>query len=92
MKIYGVGKTDKWLKDNVISRDDLESYYSEIYEKRFELRKSEGYEELEKLMENVEPGYGYSVFAQILTQTPNAWAKVLCMRKFNVNCIGKATS
>jgi len=58
--------TEKWLTEKNISRNDLAIHYSEIYDKRFELRRQDGFAYLEKKMEGIEPSCGYSVLAQIL--------------------------
>jgi tetratricopeptide (TPR) repeat protein len=62
----------QWADDNKIK--DLESgeaakYYSQIYDKRFEIDPQEGYGALENIMEGKEPSFGYSVLAQILANT-----------------------
>ena len=56
----------KWLKEKAINEDDLASHYSDIFDKRFEFSKKDGFAFLEKAMEGVEPSCGYSVLAQIL--------------------------
>lgn len=57
-----------------IGLKDLESteaakYYSQIYDKRFEIDHEEGYGYLEDIMEGKEPSFGYSVLSQILANT-----------------------
>ena len=67
--------TDKelkdWQKKKKISLLDLPSNYPEIYDKRFELDKREGFVFLESIIEGKEPSCGYSVLAQILDKSPH---------------------
>lgn len=56
----------KWREEKGIQEDDYASHYSEIFDKRFELSKKNGFAFLEQTMENKEPSCGYSVLAQIL--------------------------
>jgi len=56
----------KWREEKAIQEDDYASHYSEIFDKRFEFSKKDGFAFLEKIMENKEPSCGYSVLAQIL--------------------------
>ena len=44
-------------------------FYPFIYRRRFEKDKEMGYAFIEEIMEKAEPSYGYSVLAQIMTQT-----------------------
>lgn len=55
-----------WIKEKGILENDYASHYSEIFEKRFEFSKKDGFAFLENIMEGVEPSCGYSVLAQIL--------------------------
>jgi len=59
----------EWLKDKNINEDNLASSYTEIYTKRFEHNPKNGYETLQKLMENKEPSIGYTILSQILEGT-----------------------
>ncbi len=68
-KIYDEKEVKEWKVDKGIESEKEAEKYSEIYEKRFELDKKAGYRFLEKEMENKEPSFGYSVFAQILEKT-----------------------
>lgn len=43
--------------------------YGRIYRKRFEQDYGEGYAELEELMADIEPSFGYSVLAYVLAET-----------------------
>ena len=45
------------------------AFYPQIFERRFRDDQDEGYAYLEKVMENAEPSFGYSVLAQILVKT-----------------------
>src|SRR5262245_20503440 len=47
------------------------SFYSQIYQKRFEKDKDAGYAYLESYMDQAEPSFGYSVLAQIMAKTPH---------------------
>jgi len=60
---------NQWKSEKKILDDNLAEHYSEIYDKRFELDKKEGYAFLEQLMEGIDPSCGYSVLAQILATT-----------------------
>jgi hypothetical protein len=48
---------------------DTSSFYPWIYQRRFEDNRDEGYAFLEKVMDQAEPSYGYSVLAQIMADT-----------------------
>lgn len=65
-----IDETDwnNWVQQKNIDQDNLESYYSKLFDKRFELSKKDGFAFLEKTMEGKEPSCGYSVLAQILAQ------------------------
>lgn len=56
----------KWRDEKGISEENYASHYSEIFDKRFEFSKKDGFAFLQKTMENKEPSCGYSVLAQIL--------------------------
>lgn len=64
-------KLNAWKKEKEIADDDLASHYSNIFEKRYELNKEDGYAFLEQEMEGREPSCGYSVLAQIVSQHPH---------------------
>ncbi|MFC1492727.1 tetratricopeptide repeat protein [candidate division KSB1 bacterium] len=57
---------EEWKKTESISENDPASNYSEIYRKRFEDRKEDGYGYLDKIMDGIEPSCGYSILAKIL--------------------------
>lgn len=66
---YDQSTVQEWKdKINLIEGQEAEKY-SEIYAKRFEITPKEGYLFLEKIMESIEPSFGYSVLAQILGKT-----------------------
>jgi len=68
-KMLPVDQLKQWKSEKKILDDNLAEHYSEIYDKRFELDKKEGYAFLEQLMEGKDPSCGYSVLAQILAST-----------------------
>ena len=61
----------KWLAEEEIDQKNAANFYSRIYQKRFEQDKREGFQFLQETMENIEPSFGYSVLAQILSETKN---------------------
>ncbi len=61
----------QWLADEKIDESNAANFYSRIYQKRFEQDKREGFQFLQETMESIEPSFGYSVLAQILSQTRN---------------------
>ena len=66
---YEEGELQEWFEKEKIDRNDPAAHYSKIFEKRFDLDKESGYAFLEKLMEGKEPSCGYSILAQILSET-----------------------
>ncbi|OHD60494.1 MAG: hypothetical protein A2014_04060, partial [Spirochaetes bacterium GWF1_49_6] len=62
------GEEKKWIDGKGINQNNAGDFYSQIYEKRFELNSQDGYDELQKEMEGKEPSLGYSVLAQILAK------------------------
>lgn len=62
-------KFNIWIQEKKINKDNLASSYSAIYEKRFEVNKSEGYFEIQKNLENNEPSIGYAYLAKILSES-----------------------
>ena len=58
-----------WKNENNIDEKDLASSYTTIYNKRFEHNPKNGYETLQKLMENKQPSIGYTILSQILENT-----------------------
>lgn len=59
----------QWSELIGLNDNNLAEKYSAIYEKRFELDPDEGYSFLEKIMDSIEPSWGYSVLAQVLAKT-----------------------
>lgn len=57
---------NQWLIEKNIVDENYACHYSDIFDKRFELSKKNGFAFLEKIMDNAEPSCGYSVLAQIL--------------------------
>lgn len=60
---------ESWKKRFHIDEHNLGKHYGEIYRKRFELVYEEGYQYLESIMKDVEPSFGYSILAQIVSST-----------------------
>ena len=63
--------TAKNLGINGFNFANAASFYPFIYQRRFRDFKELGYAFLEEAMDKSEPSYGYSVLAQIMTQTPH---------------------
>ena len=59
----------EWKKSKGISDTNKYEHYSAYYEKRFHRRPADGYNFMEKLMENATPNVGYVILAHILTHT-----------------------
>jgi len=55
-----------WINKEKIDEENIASFYTTIYNKRFEHNPKNGYETLQKLMENKEPSIGYTILSQIL--------------------------
>ncbi len=66
---FGDDAYNKWIKDKAIDVKELASSYTNIFQKRFGHSPQNGYETLQKLMENKEPSIGYTILSQILEQT-----------------------
>ncbi len=58
-----------WKKNKDITDENKYSFYSEFYDRRFSRESRDGYNYLEKLMENAKPSAGYVMLAHILSQT-----------------------
>lgn len=58
-----------WIKDNKIDVKHPAKNYSKIYQKRFEHNHKNGYECLQKIMDDKQPSIGYSILSQILVET-----------------------
>ena len=69
--IYEPEELAEWFETEKIDKNDAAAHYSKIFEKRFDLDKQNGYAFLEKLMQGKEPSCGYSILAQILSETPH---------------------
>ncbi|MCG8344522.1 MAG: hypothetical protein MI685_05075, partial [Chlorobiales bacterium] len=68
---YEKEELQEWFKAEKIDLSDPAAHYSKIFGKRYDLDKQTGYAFLEKLMEGKEPSCGYSILAQILSETPH---------------------
>lgn len=60
---------EKWKKELGITENNKYSFYSKFYERRFKRLSVDGYNYLEKLMENAKPSIGYVMLSYILTKT-----------------------
>ena len=58
----------EWLEEKGIDKNDYAVHYSDIFDKRFELSRKDGFAFLESVMSKAEPSCGYSVLAQILAR------------------------
>ena len=56
----------EWVEQEEINESLPAEFYGEILAKRFEASRQEGYDYLEKIMENAEPSVGYSFLAAIM--------------------------
>jgi Flp pilus assembly protein TadD len=66
---------EKWASAENLGINEFDfkraaAFYPWIYRRRFRKFKEQGYAFLEKLMEDKEPSYGYSVLAQIMAEKP----------------------
>lgn len=59
---------EEWLEEKGIDKNDYAIHYSDIFDKRFELSRKDGFAFLESVMSKAEPSCGYSVLAQILAR------------------------
>ncbi len=59
---------EEWLEEKGIDKNDYAVHYSDIFDKRFELSRKDGFAFLESVMSKAEPSCGYSVLAQILAK------------------------
>jgi tetratricopeptide (TPR) repeat protein len=72
LEMYDDREFKQWAEEIGIKdpeADEAAKYYSQIYDKRFEIDPKEGYGYLEDKMEGKEPSFGYSVLAQIIANT-----------------------
>ena len=60
-----------WRKKLKITDENMSSFYSQYYEKRFSRCRSDGYNFIEKIMESAKPSAGYVMLAHLLTHTPH---------------------
>lgn len=61
----------KWKSELKITDENKYSFYSQYYEQRFQRHPQDGYNFLEKLMENAIPSAGYVILSYLLSQTKN---------------------
>ena len=61
----------KWRSEYGITDDNKYSFYSQYYEHFFKRQPKDGYNFLEKLMENAVPSAGYVILSYLLSQTKN---------------------
>ena len=61
----------KWKSELKITDENKYSFYSQYYEQRFQRHSQDGYNFLEKLMENAIPSAGYVILSYLLSQTKN---------------------
>lgn len=60
-----------WKKSYSITNENMYSFYSQYYEKRFSRCSTDGYNYIEKIMESAKPSAGYVMLAHLLTTTPH---------------------
>ena len=61
----------QWRKEKAITDENMFSFYSQYYEKRFYRCPTDGYNYIEKIMESATPSAGYVMLAHLLTKTPH---------------------
>ena len=61
----------KWRSEYGITDENKYSFYSQYYEHYFKRHPKDGYNFLEKLMENAIPSAGYVILSYLLSQTKN---------------------
>lgn len=59
----------QWLIEENVDEENPAPHYSKIFDKRFELGRSDGFAFLQDIMEKAEPSFGYSVLAHVLANT-----------------------
>ena len=59
----------KWKEELNITEENKFNFYSKFYERRFRKQPVDGYNYLEKLMENARPSIGYVMLSHLLTET-----------------------
>lgn len=60
-----------WRNALGITDDNMSSFYSQYYEKRFQRCRTDGYNYIEKIMDSAKPSAGYVMLAHLLTKTPH---------------------
>lgn len=60
---------EQWKNEMQISDKNRAQFYSQYYERRFRRHPEDGYNYLEKIMEQAKPSVGYVMLAHILTNT-----------------------
>lgn len=60
-----------WRSALGITDDNMSSFYSQYYEKRFQRCRTDGYNYIEKIMDSAKPSAGYVMLAHLLTKTPH---------------------
>ncbi len=61
----------RWRKELDITDENMSSFYSQYYEKRFQRCRTDGYNYIEKIMDSAKPSAGYVMLAHLLTKTPH---------------------
>lgn len=61
----------RWRTEKGITDKNMSSFYSQYYEKRFWRCPADGYNFIEKIMDQASPSVGYVMLAHILTKTPH---------------------
>lgn len=61
----------QWREEKSITDENMSSFYSQYYEKRFCRCPTDGYNYIEKIMESATPSAGYVMLAHLLTKTPH---------------------
>lgn len=56
-----------WEESIGFDAENVGAFYPHLYQKRYETSPQIGYEEFKKLMEDIEPGIGYVIMSQILS-------------------------
>ena len=61
----------QWRAELSITDENMSSFYSQYYERRFRRCPTDGYNYIEKIMETATPSAGYVMLAHLLTKTPH---------------------
>ncbi|MCK5312919.1 MAG: tetratricopeptide repeat protein, partial [Desulfobacteraceae bacterium] len=61
-------KLTEWEKGIKFNIKNIGTFYSDLYQKRYEASPKVGYDELKKLMDSSEPDLGYVILSQILAK------------------------